>query len=236
MILRVSKLSQRKIITANGKEIATLQDILYDLTNSKIASLYVSKSNLLADFKLLLLKEIQSFNVNGIVVDSEKKLSKTPLPDNFRGVLREGENRLFLKTMLKDGHTEYGVITDIFFETSTGAVLGIEYMPKNSKESKTMKIERIIKLDSQVTLVKPVMVKKGQTTQTKPDINPDLRKRIEETIGKYATKNILLPSDEILIKQNDILTHESLRIAYTYGLLDQALQHASTQPVKQNHK
>lgn len=54
----------------------------------------------------------------------------------------------------------------------------------------------------------------------------------EDAVGKYVTKNILLPDDKILIRRGEIVTYKVINGAEESGILDQILRNLSTEPVK----
>ncbi len=230
MVIRIRKLIGKKIVSSDGKTLEDVDSLLFNPATGKVAALLVRKQGLISDAKIVLLSDIQKYKTSGIVVDSAKQIHHLSAIDKELATVA-GNKRLTLvgNELVGEDHKKYGRISDVFFDTENGQILGLEYQEAQSSHRKTMKIEKIVSVDAKVTVVCPIMESKKNNKQR--DIDDELRKRIEDTIGKYATKNILLPTDEIIIQQNEILTHESLRIAYTYGLLDQALQNASSQPI-----
>lgn len=229
MVIRIRKLIGKKIVTPTGKILEDVDGLLFNPATEKVVSLLVRKQGLISDAKIILLSDIQKYKTSGIVVDSAKQIHHLSTIDKELATAA-GNKRLTLigNELVGEDRKKYGDISDVFFDTENGQIMGVEYQESQASPRKTMKIENILSVDAKTTIVRPIMVSKDNTQN---DIDASLRKRIEDTVGKYATKNILLPTDEIIIQQNEILTHESLRIAYTYGLLDQALQNASPHPI-----
>jgi uncharacterized protein YrrD len=63
--------------------------------------------------------------------------------------------------------------------------------------------------------------------ETKADV---VESRKRGALGKYLTKNIVLPSDEVLAKRGDMITNSLLYKAEDSGLLDQVLNNTSKEP------
>ena len=289
MLIKASTLKKRKILTSKGKQLETVDDILYDPSKKAVIGFVAHKSGIFTEAKILLKNSIQQIGKNAILVVSDDAVKKTSeLDSHFQELVKNSKMNLTDNKLVGEDATEYGTSTDVFFESQSGIVQGFEYIKAESPhQKKTMKLEDIISVGSDAIVVRPVMVNnagevkppknkamnrakqvaeaavqnvhiqqsRSQVKQKKPlqqatpvrqatdmqqftvqqsttnDISTEKIQQIKDTIGKYATKNILLPTDELLIKQNEILTHESLRIAYTYGVLDQVLQNASRTPV-----
>ncbi len=256
MIVKLSKLIGNKILTQDGTKIEDVEDILYDQDKKSVVALLVKKGGMFNDPRVLMREDIHEIGKDAVMVKSGDVIKKpADISSRIEDLSKNSATRLTNSKLVDDRATEYGKISDVFFESSNGQVVGLEYTSDNeSKSKKTMKIQEIIGVGPDAIVVKPVMVDaQGKTkhekekmetthkntikveqdndTQTDPEFTSEERERIQDTIGKYATKNILLPTDDVLIKRNEVVTHESLRVAYTYGLLDQVIQNTSQSPV-----
>lgn len=90
----------------------------------------------------------------------------------------------------------------------------VQMMASSTKES----------FQNKVTPSRP----KKPDTENKP---MPFNKRVEDAVGKYVKKNILTIDDRMLAKQGDIITHDLLRSAYTYGVIDHVLDNVSPTPL-----
>ncbi|CAN5214854.1 hypothetical protein BH09PAT2_BH09PAT2_07770 [soil metagenome] len=300
MIFKVSEIIGLKILTADGVNIEDIDDIVYDPVEKAIVGLIVRKGSILHEPKVLLTKDIQRLGKDAVFIDKKTTILKAPqLGSHIEKLARNSRIPFSDNKLVDENGTEYGTISEVFFDPKSWRIVGFEYSPGVLGNKKTMKIQEIMTVGQAAIIVRPVMVnargeikpgpnnsqqifkltkekanqrvqkveyslekakqqigkqrspsgpslnsnphqandqqQKTISIQLQPNANeitPEDRKRIEDAIGKYVTKNILLPNDELLTKQNDIVTHELLRVAYTYGLLDQVLQNTSLKPIK----
>lgn len=48
-------------------------------------------------------------------------------------------------------------------------------------------------------------------------------RRKDDAVGKYASKNIIAPNNEVILVEGELITYDSVKIAERYGILEQVL-------------
>jgi uncharacterized protein YrrD len=239
MIVKVSELKKADILTLEGQKTSSVQDILYDPKQKTVIAFITARQSLVSDAKVIPLTEVQKIGQKAVLIkslQSEKKISE--LGEPYTSLIKDESLTLTKGKLVGENAVEYGTVSDTFFDSQTGRIVEFEYSEGTIESlksgKKTIRIKEILSVGKDAVIVKSTSAQtqpepKAQPNQSQTqDPNPQI---IKEAIGKYASKNILTPQDQLFAAQNQIITNEMLQEAYTIGLLDQILQNSSIKPV-----
>ncbi|HLL61294.1 MAG TPA: hypothetical protein VK338_06255 [Candidatus Nitrosocosmicus sp.] len=250
MIIKVSDIKKADVLSEDGKKMSKIQNILYDPQQKKIVAFMTSKPSLISDAKIIMSGNIKKMSDKAILVDSETSEKKSSqLSVQMEQMAKDEKLSLSKGKVIGEDAIEFGSISDVFLDSQTFKVFGFELsqgtMQDMKSGKKTMQISEIVSVGDDAVIVKPVLKNEAQNAIDKatdrlpqkdmmveeaPTLSDEKKKQIQDAIGKYFSKNILTENDEILARQGDLVTNEILRVAFTKGLLEDALNHITTKP------
>jgi uncharacterized protein YrrD len=148
----------RIVSLKDGKELGTIEDILYDPSSQQVKALLLQKSGLFSEEKALILPNIYAIGKDAVTVNSADAIqSVSSLGDPISEMAKNDQYLDKTRVLTEDG-TDLGKVTDIYFDQTTGAVTEFEVsqgLLKNAESGKKrVAISDIVTVGEEATIVK----------------------------------------------------------------------------------
>lgn len=173
MSIKASSLINLDVYSINeGKQIASIKDIIYDPTSQRVLALLLDYGSLLVDPHVLLIDDIRSFGKDAVMIDSAEDMRSTADVDEV--ISRIAKDNIYLtktKIITNEG-INLGYVSDIYFNPLTGRVEEFEVQKSVNditSDKHRIKISDILKSGEDATIVKGIVAEKlKKQIQTTP--------------------------------------------------------------------
>jgi uncharacterized protein YrrD len=143
---------------ADGARLEKVNDVVVDATGQRLVALVVDEGGLLSAARVVPIEEVLSFGRDAVIVRGPDSVIATSQNDAMRAIVEQDEKILGKKVFTVDGD-EQGSIADIYFDETTGAVLGYEVsgglFGDISKGTSYLPTEDITTIGSDVIYIEP---------------------------------------------------------------------------------
>ncbi|NTV31473.1 hypothetical protein HGA91_05865 [candidate division WWE3 bacterium] len=153
------KLIGMKIVTLeNGKQIETVEELIYDPNLYKLTALVLKQGGWFSDAMLVMFEDIQSIGDDAVMIQHENVLKKgTDFNTDLHQVMKN-DNKLTSNKVITERGTHLGAVSDVFIDISTGYVVELEVtqgvMGDIQSGKKRVQVEDIVKVGEDAILVK----------------------------------------------------------------------------------
>jgi uncharacterized protein YrrD len=141
----------------NGKELARVEDIIYDPRESKVKALLIDNGGWFSSAKVILLEDVRSIGQDAVVIDSEKMVKKASDVKERVANIAKQDNFLTQTNIVTEGGNKLGKVSDIYFDPKSGVVKELEVSQglKNIQSGKkTVRVDQIMTVGEDATIVK----------------------------------------------------------------------------------
>ena len=198
--IKASDIIGLKVVTLNdGKELHSVQDLLFDPQENVVRALLINIGGWFSNDKVLMLRDIHSIGKDAVVIQSERLLTSANRVPKPVTTVAKGEKYLNSRTIITEGGTNMGKISDMDFDPKTGNVIAFEVTPNTlvttQSGKKYIKIEDIITVGKNATIVKDSTTSTDETGMNDVLENTKLEEHTTETTPiqtKGPDKNIHL--------------------------------------------
>ncbi|HEX9987416.1 MAG TPA: PRC-barrel domain-containing protein [Chloroflexia bacterium] len=141
----------------DGVKLHSVKDLVIGMDNETVVALLVEEGGLLSSAKVVPMENVASFGKDAVVIAD----SGAAIPaDNYPAVqqILDLDDKLIGKKVFTEGGDEQGSISDLYFEESSGRILGFEVsggLIKNvQKGTSYLDIDDIVNVGPDVVLIK----------------------------------------------------------------------------------
>lgn len=210
MLIKANDVIGLKVITLEtGKEVAKVQDVVYDPRDNMVKALVIDEGGWFSDAKVILFEDIKSIGEDAVIIESEEKVrTASEVSSRVANIAREEQNLTKTKIITEEGD-ELGSVSDIIFDSKTGKVEEFEVSQgaqNLASGKKTIRVNNIITVGEDATIVSGVSkqvveqqaqqqgiqgaIKKATETvkEKVPQYMEQAREKAEELTGKAKEK------------------------------------------------
>ena len=141
----------------NGKQLAKIQDIIYDPKTNQVKAFLISEGGWFKEAEVLLIQDIKAIGQDAVMIDSTNQIRPANEVDNAVSSIAESENYLTKNQVITQQGTKLGKVVDIYFDFPGGRVSDLEVsegMFKNiSSGTKTVPVANIITVGEEALIV-----------------------------------------------------------------------------------
>jgi uncharacterized protein YrrD len=245
-------LTQTKIVTEQGTELGSITDLYFDLPSGVVTDFEVSQGGLKdvqAGRKLVNINDIVKIGKDATIVRSytEISLRQQPATGGFQGALQSaGQTAQDVASTAKDKAQEMASDPQNKQNATEMKQKAGNILQKIGDKADEMS-QKLNQKVEEVTSDPALHQRVSQTVADAQQKMDDLRQKASnkasqakdaaeqkvenEVIGKFLTKTILLPNDQVLAKRGEMITHNILNQAKENQVADQVVRYSSTQPI-----
>lgn len=164
MLIKGTDVIGEKVITLDkGKEVEDVDDVIYEPRENRVLALLVNGGGLFSDAKVILIPDIKSIGRDAVIVESDMVLKDVSnVPQNVRSIARS-DTHLTKMEVVTEGGNKLGYVSDILFDSKTGAVEEFEVSQGGFRDVSSGK-KRVKSLDI-ITVGEDAMIVKGFTEE-----------------------------------------------------------------------
>jgi uncharacterized protein YrrD len=221
-------LTKTKVVTENGKEIGSINDLYFNSDNGNVEEFQVSDGliqNIKSGTRRVKVTDIVTIGKDATIVKgyTEEKIEQQGQNNGAQGMI----NDLSQKT---------NEVIDRAKEKSSELKENMQDKIENLRsnvqnENNQQRVKEGFNDFTQTAKEKFEQVKENVQNQSQQTVEELKQNRKEEVIGQYVKTNILADNDEILAMQGEMITHELINKAEKKGLLDKILNNSSKTPL-----
>ncbi len=215
-------LTTDKVITENGTDLGTIDDLLFDTKTGNVQEFEVSQGtfkDVSTGKKIFKPNDIITVGQNAIIVSAytEKEFEKQARKKGAVGMVSQSTEKTAKEapSLLSQAKQAVQRITEE----------GKEKIEEVRESPKTQ--ESIQNLKERAAEVKDTTQQRIQQEKRAQE-----EKRKKDTVGKYLTINILSQKDKILAKRGDMITHDLLEKAEKNDVLEQVINNTTNEPLE----
>jgi uncharacterized protein YrrD len=108
-----------------GERFAKVKDLLFDQNNNQFLGILVGEKGFLKGARIILLKDIQAFGSNAVIVPSKDSVIQSKEISLIEQILERNNILKGTRILTTDGR-DLGTMVDMYFDESTGSVEGYE--------------------------------------------------------------------------------------------------------------
>jgi len=142
----------------DGSKLEKVNDVIVDPAGERLVALVVDEGGLIASARVVPIEEVSSFGRDAVVVRGHGSIISTSESEALRAIVDQDEKILGKKVFTVEGD-EQGSVADIYFDESTGAVMGYEVsgglLGDASKGTSYLPTEDITTIGTDVVYVQP---------------------------------------------------------------------------------
>lgn len=187
MKVRASHVIGLNVLTLDeGKEIATVKDVIYDPKDNKVKALLIDGGGWFADAKVIRIEDVKSIGRDDVVV--QRALAIRKATDVGRKVAHIAKNDTYLTktTVITEAGTKLGQVSDIYFDSKTGAVSEFEVTQGIGSGKKQIKIRDLVTVGTDATIVKAYTEEKFQEQAQQQGVQGALHQLQESSQQLFA--------------------------------------------------
>jgi uncharacterized protein YrrD len=143
---------------ADGSRLDEVHDIVVDATGQRMVALVVDEGGLMSSSRVVPIEEVTSFGKDAVIVRGVESIIDTSQSQALRALVEHDEKILGKKVFTVEGD-EQGSIADIYFDETTGGVLGYEVsggmFGDVSKGTSYLPTEEITTIGTDVIYIQP---------------------------------------------------------------------------------
>jgi uncharacterized protein YrrD len=229
MIENDTYFTRTKVVTDDGTDLGTVSDVYFDTYTGSIVELEISGGpfeDMRSGKKRIELTDVITLGPDVTIVQAQtkEKLQLQAQEQGVQGALKRTRETMHQKTpVLRQRAQEFGKRTrsdlEQFkkeaaekaseFRSHPKTQQSIELLKQQAEEAKHLVHEKFLQLQKSIHKTK-----------------------INYAVGKYISKNVLLPNDELLAKRGDLITYEMLEKAKKNHIEEQILNNATSEPLQ----
>lgn len=239
-------LTQKRIVTEDGRQLGVITDIYFDPKTGKVEEFEVSQGleDVRSGKKRIKISDVVTVGQDATIVReyAVEEFQKQSQTQGISGAVSRGVDKVSEETpqLVDQSRAKLDEWGEGIKQMTASTLDQVEEMVEKAKDvySRPSTQEAIQKAEDKTRKafgsVQEQIQEIKQRAQTKTrEIGDQAKDQLkEDAVGKYVTKNILSPSDKILIRRGEIVTYRVVNEAEKDGILDQILRNLSTDPVK----
>lgn len=228
-------LTKTKIVTEHGDDLGKVSDIIFDSTNGKVLEFEVSQGvikNIQSGKKFVKIDDIITVGEDATIVKgyTEDKFDEQAQRQGLQGTINRGADEIRTKAPDIAERSKSQISKSVKnLKQKTQNVQNDPRTEQTIKKSKQKISQGANTVSQKLEDAKDTMTKKFKEVKEQID-----ERRRKDAIGKYVTKNILTPEDEVIAYRGDIITNDLINNAEKYNLAEQILMNATSGPITPN--
>ncbi len=143
---------------ADGTTLDHVKDVVLGPQNDRIAGLLVSEGGLLSSSTIVPFEEITSFGKDAVMVKTPNSVMPASATPRMKAILEQDASLLGTKVYTETGD-EQGKVSDVYFDESTGSIMGMELSAGALSDAKDgaryLPIEDVIRVGKDAVYVHP---------------------------------------------------------------------------------
>ena len=156
--IKGNKVLNLPVITMNnGKQVAKIQDIIYDPRTNQVKAFLISEGGWFKEAEVLLIQDVKSIGADAVMIDGDTFIRPANEVDNAVSSIAESENYLTKNQVITQQGTKLGKVVDIYFEFPGGRVTDLEvsegFIKNLSSGTKTIPVANIVTVGEEALIV-----------------------------------------------------------------------------------
>ena len=230
-------LSKTKIITEEGTELGKVSDLIFETTTGQVEEFEVSQGglkNIQSGKKRIKIEDIITVGKDATIVRKATEYKMEEQQGGAKGLYNSGSETISEKSsnVADESKNVWNQAKKDMKKLSKNIqqkITDTKNDPNNQQHLENLKTKGI-------NLKDKAEQQFHQTKDTAQQKYSEMRveqkeSTIQNAVGTYITKNILLPDDTLLAKRGQMITNEMIALAEQNGVLDQILNNSSKDPI-----